>query len=102
MSAVKKRKPKKRRAPKARRRSAAFKAIDDYAKWCKQNRADIGRMTVALTERYTRTVLGLRRRDPLAWRGITLNCVGSTCVRYRTEGGNIRKSPTHGVYPARV
>lgn len=74
---------KKRKAPKARRKSGAYQSIDAYAKWCKANRPTIGRITVALTERYTRTVLGLRVKDPLAWRGLVLQCVGSPIARER-------------------
>lgn len=80
----KKKKPKKRRRPKAQRESAAFKQVDSYADWCKQNRQTIRRLTVALTERYTRTILGLRAKDPLYWKGLELVCIGSPAVRERT------------------
>jgi len=84
----KKPKRKKRKAPKARRRGAAFQQIDAYADWCKQNRQSIRRLTVALTERYTRTILGLRAKDPLYWKGLELHCVGSPAVRERVARRN--------------
>lgn len=83
MDEKKKRKPKRRRAPKARRQGEAFRQIDAYANWCKQNRQSIRRLTVALTERYTRVVLGLRKKDPLYWKGLEIVCVGSPAVRER-------------------
>jgi hypothetical protein len=79
----KRKKAKKRKAPRARRRGAAFQQIDNYADWCKQNRQSIRKLTVALTERYTRTILGLRRKDPLYWKGLELTCIGSPAVRER-------------------
>lgn len=79
----KKPKPKKRRKPRARRSAQAYQAINEYAKWCNANRPEIGRITVALTERYTRHVLGLRQRDALVWRGLVLRCIGSPAVRER-------------------
>lgn len=79
----KKKKPKRRRAPKAQRSCDAFKSIDGYADWCRQNRPAIRTLTVALTERYTRTIMGLRAKDPLFWKGLELVCVGSPCIRER-------------------
>lgn len=76
-------KRKKRRAPKARRKSEAFRSIDQYADWYRANRPAIRKLTVALTERYTRTILGLRKKDPLFWKGLELTCVGSPAVRER-------------------
>jgi hypothetical protein len=73
----------KRKKPKARRRGAAFQQIDSYANWCAKNRPTIRRLTVALTERYTRVILGLRAKDPLFWKGLELVCVGSPAVRER-------------------
>lgn len=78
-----KRKPKKRRAPRARRTCAAFRQIDSYAEWCKRYKPAIRRLTVALTERYTRTIMGLRAKDPLYWKGLELDCIGSPAVRNR-------------------
>lgn len=79
----KKKKPKKRQRPKAQRDSDAFKSIDSYADWCLANRRSIRTLTVALTERYTRTIMGLRARDPLFWKGLELKCIGSPAVRER-------------------
>lgn len=79
----KKRKPKKRKAPRARRTCAAFRQIDEYAKWCKLYNPRILRVTVALTERYTRTIMGLRAKDPLYWKGLELICIGSLEVQRR-------------------
>jgi hypothetical protein len=80
----KKKKPKKRRAPKARRSGEAFRSIDAYAEWCRKNRPAIRKLTLALTERYTRTILGLRAKDPLFWKGLELTCIGSPAVRVRS------------------
>jgi hypothetical protein len=82
-AAAKKRKPKKRKAPKPRRSGDAFRSIDAYAEWCRHNRPSIRKLTVALTERYTRTILGLRAKDPLFWKGLELTCIGSPAVRQR-------------------
>ncbi len=81
----KKRKPKKRRAPRARRTCEAFRQIDAYAEWCKRYKPAIHRLTVALTERYTRTIMGLRAKDPLYWKGLELVCIGSPAVRARNS-----------------
>jgi hypothetical protein len=77
----------KRKKPKARRKSSAYRAIDNYAEWCNRYKPEIRRITVALTERYTRTVLGLRAKAPLAWRGLALQCIGSPAVREREARG---------------
>jgi hypothetical protein len=75
----------KRKKPKARRKSSAYRSIDEYAKWCNKYKPTVERLTVALTERYTRTVLGLRASAPLAWRGLSLQCIGSPAVRERMQ-----------------
>ena len=80
---AKKPKRKKRKAPRARRKCEAYRQIDAYAEWCKRYKPIIRRLTVALTERYTRTIMGLRRKDPLYWKGLELVCIGSPMVRER-------------------
>jgi hypothetical protein len=58
-------------------------SIDRYAEWCRANRPTIRRITVALTERYARSILGLRAGDPTSWKGLALNCIGSRAGRMR-------------------
>lgn len=100
-----KKKRKKRRAPKPQRSCEAYRSIDAYADWCRKNRPAVRRLTVALTERYTRTILGLRVKDPLFWKGLELQCIGSPAVRerrgYRASLENqIRSRPATAVEAA--
>jgi hypothetical protein len=88
----KKRRPKKRRRPKAKFKSRAYQRIDAFAKWSKANKPSIGRITVALTERYTRYILGIRAADELTFKGFALDCIGSPTARerhYRRDGAHL-------------
>jgi hypothetical protein len=76
-----------------RARLEAYRSIDQYAEWCRKNRPAIRRVAVALTERYTRTILGLRVKDPLYWKGLELHCIGSPAVRERRDRFGFRERP---------
>jgi len=40
-------------------------------------RFGVPRITLALTEKYVRSKLKLKKDKPLVWQGIPLNCIGS-------------------------
>lgn len=50
----------------------------------------VPRITLALTEKYVRSKLGLKKDQPLAWNGIPLTCIGSE--RWRKNQDVIRRA----------
>lgn len=44
-------------------------------------RFSVNRITLAVSEKYARRVLKIKKGEPLVWHGIPLNCIGS--ARYR-------------------
>lgn len=46
-------------------------------------RFSVSRITVAVTEKHARKVLGIKKDKPVAWQGIPLNCIGSAAYRRR-------------------
>jgi hypothetical protein len=49
----------------------------------KMARFGVPRITLALTEKYVRGKLKIKKDQPIAWNGIPLNCIGSE--RWRKE-----------------
>lgn len=43
----------------------------------------VSRITIGVTEKTARKVLKLKKDAPLAYKGIPLNCIGSTAYRKR-------------------
>jgi hypothetical protein len=50
-----------------------LKTLDDLISW----RSSATVATVAVTERYARRVLKLKKKDELQYRGLKLKCIGS-------------------------
>jgi hypothetical protein len=46
-------------------------------------RYSVDRITVAVSEKYARRCLRLKKKDPLAYNGVPLNCIGSPAWRRR-------------------
>lgn len=46
-------------------------------------RFSVNRITIAVTEKHARKVLGIKKDAPLSWQGIPLNCIGSVAWRKR-------------------
>jgi hypothetical protein len=57
--------------------------LDKFATYRDSARPSINRATVAVTERYARKKLGIKKDEPLIYRGLTLQCVGSKRWRER-------------------
>jgi hypothetical protein len=75
--------------------SGGFKdALDRFAEYRDTARPSIDKATVAVTETYCRRTLGLRKDDPLMYRGLQLTCIGSK--RWREENWDWRRpTPPH-------
>jgi hypothetical protein len=56
---------------------------DFRASLAKMARFGVPRITLALTEKYVRGKLKLKKGQPVLWNGIPLNCIGSE--RWRKE-----------------
>jgi hypothetical protein len=54
-----------------------LKILNDFARYREVSRPSITTATIAVTERYARRVLRLKKADPLVYRGLELKCVGS-------------------------
>jgi hypothetical protein len=59
------------------------RVLNDFAEWREMCRPSIGVATVAVTERYARRKLRIRKSEPLEYRGLTLKCIGSKQWRSR-------------------
>lgn len=55
--------------------------LPSLIRWARRGGCSLSCLTVPVTERYARWLLRLRKRDPLAYEGIPLNCVGSPSWR---------------------
>lgn len=60
-----------------------MRALNDFAEWRAKCRPSISVATIAVTERYARRKLRLRKRQPLEYKGLTLKCIGSKAWRDR-------------------
>jgi hypothetical protein len=60
-----------------------LRVLESFAEWREKNRPGIAIATVAVTERYARRKLRIRKREPLQYRGLTLKCIGSKLWRDR-------------------
>lgn len=59
------------------------RVLREFADYRDKGRPDIDVATVAVTERYARRVLGVKKHEPLIYRGLRLRCIGSK--RYREK-----------------
>jgi hypothetical protein len=59
------------------------KELREFADYRDAAKLPIEVATVAVTERYCRRTLRLKKRDPLAYRGLKLRCIGSARWRAR-------------------
>lgn len=55
--------------------------VDRFADWRDQNRPSINSLKVNVTERYLRRRLGLKKDDPLIYRGLELKAKCHTPTR---------------------
>jgi hypothetical protein len=56
----------------------AVKAVlDAFADWRERNNPNVTAATVAARETTVRKALGIKKREPLVYRGLTLRCIGS-------------------------
>jgi hypothetical protein len=60
-----------------------IRTIKHFANWKDQHRPSINTATVEVTEETARKALGIRKAEPLTYRGLTLRCIGSR--RWRQE-----------------
>lgn len=54
-----------------------------FADYRDHARPSINKATVAVTEKYARKKLGIKKDEPLTYRGLTLRCIGSKLWRER-------------------
>lgn len=59
------------------------KVLREFADYRDSARPQIDTATVAVTERYARRVLRVKKDQPLIYRGLTLKCVGSKAWKER-------------------
>jgi hypothetical protein len=52
-----------------------------FADWRDHAKSKIDTATVEVTEQYARRRLGIRKDEPLVYRGLTLRCIGSKLWR---------------------
>lgn len=57
--------------------------LNKFADWCRVNKPAISEAVVAVTERYCRYRLNLKKDDELIYRGLKLKCIGSQLWRNR-------------------
>lgn len=57
--------------------------LNRFADYRDISRPSIHKATIAVTERYARRVLKLRKREPMVYRGLALTCIGSPQWRLR-------------------
>lgn len=55
--------------------------LDEFAKWREQNRPSITTAVIEVSEKYARRVLHIKKDKPLAYRGLSLKCIGSKAWR---------------------
>lgn len=57
------------------------RVLTQFAQWRDSNRRSIKTATVAVTEPYARRVLGVKKNEPLEFKGLRLKCIGSRAWR---------------------
>lgn len=60
-----------------------LKVLRSFADYCDKGKLAVEVATVSVTEQYARRVLGVKKDQPLVYRGLKLKCVGSK--RWRME-----------------
>jgi hypothetical protein len=66
--------------------SRNFKQVlDGYIDWLDQFKPTIESATIAVTERYARRRLYIKRKEPLVYRGLQLKCIGSKAWRIEQQ-----------------
>lgn len=59
--------------------------LNKFAEYRDISRPSVKEATVAVTERYARKKLGIKKDEPLMYRGLSLRCIGSKLWRERNE-----------------
>lgn len=57
--------------------------IQEFQRFCREAQRPIPRITVAVTEKYARRVLGVPKGHELEYGGVPLRCIGSKVWRSR-------------------
>jgi hypothetical protein len=70
------------------------KLLREFADYRDKGRPSIDTATVAVTEKYARKVLGVKKDEPLVYRGLRLRCIGSKLWRDRRTQPTSFSEPT--------
>lgn len=62
-----------------------IEVLNKFADYRDHARPAISQATVAVTEKYARKKLGIKKDAPLEYRGLSLRCVGSARWRQRQD-----------------